>query len=249
MTVKQRISEDGERKLCTGALHPEGGEWLPLDQFHLLKSGRQAGKYQFECKRCWRNRQGRDADNGLVPITDVWPYIMRLRAQLGSNRAICHRLGVPETTISSWKSRKQKNIRGNLFSAIKKLAADVDTELDGFRRVGEAEIVEAEPLGSVLRKFCADWLKERPNFHVAYGSGSEFYSPVQWLADMAHTSPRRISGLCNGEYPRVALSQADEILSLIDKSFMLSNGEIPVVANPQWSLESYVAYMSERGCV
>lgn len=249
MTVKQRISEDGERKLCTGALHPEGGVWLPLDQFHLLKSGRQAGKYQFECKRCWRNRQGRGIDNGLVPITDVWPYVIRLRAQLGSNRAICKRLGIPETTFSTWKSKRYKNIRGNLVAQIKQLAAEVDEELSGFRRVGEPEIVEAEPLGSVLRKFCVDWLKERPIFHTEYGSGAEFYGPVQWLAEMAHTSPRRISGLCNGEYPRVALSMADVILSAIDKSYMLSNGEIPVVANPQWSLESYMAYMSERGCV
>jgi hypothetical protein len=131
-----------------------------------------------------------------------------------------------------------------------------------FRNMGEPEIVEAEPLASILRRFCVNWLKEYPqenNSQVRsksmYGEkGVYFMGPIQYISEKSGIDPRRISGMCNGEFPRVGLTQADAVLAAINMNHLLmakegETPEIPIKPNPQWSMEKYQEYMAERGCI
>jgi hypothetical protein len=119
-------------------------------------------------------------------------------------------------------------------------------------RRGEPEVVPGYQLAPVLQHWCAQWLRERPvgafNAH-SWGTGNDFVGPVQWLAQETGLNTRRVSGICNGEFPQVPLSQADRLLAAIGRIDLLATGEIQVVPNLNWTMEKWVAYMQERGCV
>lgn len=121
------------------------------------------------------------------------------------------------------------------------------------------EVVDGQLLAAVLQRWTVKFLAERPLRHVGTGEqisdengSAHFVGPVAWLAQESGLNVRTCSGLCNGEWQYVSLSRADAVLTAIGKNYMLGDSEdseIPVVRNPVWSQERWVAYMSKRGCI
>jgi hypothetical protein len=118
-------------------------------------------------------------------------------------------------------------------------------------RRGEPEVVLGEQLAPVLQEWCVRWFRDRPQGGYsakAWGTGVDFVGPVQWLAQETGMNVRRISGICNGEFSQVPLTQADKLLAAIGRVDLMATGEIQVVPSVRWSMEKWVAYMQERGC-
>lgn len=117
---------------------------------------------------------------------------------------------------------------------------------------GEAEVVPGFQLSAALRKWIVEYLDGRHIFDNQAGHRKDnqlkFYGPLQYLSEQTEINERRISGLCNGEYPFVPLSQADKLLQAIERPDMLGI-EIQVVPNPNWSPERWIEHMRERGCI
>jgi hypothetical protein len=118
---------------------------------------------------------------------------------------------------------------------------------------GEAEIVPGYELSPVLRKWVVEWLAERPLDYRPLGVtrgeqdlSNTFMGPIDWLAEKTGIHTRRVSGIVNGEFETVPLSQADALLSAIGRNDLLGY-EINVWPNPNWSLEKWMAYMQEHG--
>lgn len=232
------FSADGKMKLCRGTLHRQG-VYLPLHRYFKLKSGRRAGQLMSECSDCWRRRQGTDYS---VSVQSVLPIIDRLVEECGSAEAVCARIGVSRNQISVVK--RQQRVRGKFVEKLKKLDAEIQREKrEKWLNQMEPEVVESEPLGSVLRNFCVEWLNDRPK---GYG---DYLGPVDFLSQKSGLSTKLVSRICNSEKQFVFLSQADSLLTAIQRVEMLTNGEIKVIPNPTWSLEAYMAYMKDRGCV
>lgn len=200
-----------------------------------------------ECKDCWRVRQGTDYS---VAVENVLPLIDRLVGEVGSNEALCARIGVYRNQISV--VRRQKRVRGKFVEKLKALDAEIAKEkMTVWQKTMEPEVVEAEPLGQTLRDFCRDWINEYPASSDQLAMG-----PINWLHEKTkqpnigvQMSEKLISLICNSKKQFVAFSQADALLTAIRKDEMLRNGEIKVIANPTWSLETYMAYMKSRGCI
>lgn len=115
---------------------------------------------------------------------------------------------------------------------------------------GPAEIVLAEPLGSILRRWTIEYLADRPRYPDADGNLNEFMGPQTLLAEKTGLTLRRVAGICNGEYPRVPLHQADALLTAIHHNGELApGGRVTIHPNPNWSLERWFKYMEERGCL
>lgn len=115
---------------------------------------------------------------------------------------------------------------------------------------GDPQVVPGYQLAAVLQEFCAKWLENRPLLHSGKGiKGSGFVGPVQFIAQETGINTRRISGFCNSEFPTVSFYQAELVLLAIDREYLLSNGIIQVVPNPNWDLEDYLEWRREQGCV
>lgn len=140
--------------------------------------------------------------------------------------------------------------------------------------MGKPEVVTAEPLGSILRKFCEDWKRERPTGYDAAGKSRayrnspvqvssytyispdeeievepSFFGPEAWISEKTGINVRSIRGIRNGEYPYVPFEKVDAILQALNLTHYLYNGEIEVIRNPKWSVEAWQEYMADRGCV
>lgn len=235
-----RISIIGDRKLCTGPLHREG-VLLPITRFYILADGKPIS----QCIACRNYYLGRDADAGLISVADAMPMLERLFELAGGKTHAAARLGLPR----NYFSRQQTAIRRVTFNKARRLLEELDRERHYNR--GEAEIVDPEPLGSVLRAWVVTWLAEHPlpdNDPQLRNGSPAHMGPVQWLAEKTEIHIRRVSGICNGEFERVGLSQADALLTAIGE-FDLLGFEIPVKMNPTWSTETWHAYMAARGCI
>jgi hypothetical protein len=121
-------------------------------------------------------------------------------------------------------------------------------------RNGEAEVVPGYQLSAVLRRWVTAWLvdhplsQDDPQFRRNEISVSHV-GPIQYLAEKTGINTRRVSGICNGEFLHVPLSQADQLLVAAGLFDLLGTNEIQVIQNPNWSLETWVAYMEGRGCI
>lgn len=193
----------------------------------------------FECADCWRHRKG---NTYSIPVEIVLPIIARLKKELGSYEAISLRLGLAKNQISVVKH--QERVRGHFVGKLIALDHEIKREKnERWQYTMEPQVVEAEPFGSVLRSFCKAWIKERPI------DMPMVMSPYDFMHTHSDISVRQIARYCNSERPYIALSHAEAILFAIGKEEMLVNDEIKVIANPTWSLEAYVNYMKQRGCV
>lgn len=132
--------------------------------------------------------------------------------------------------------------------------------------LGEAEVVDGALLSEHLRAWVVEWLRERPISSNQSGfvrrpdktSGAvgvehisewvPFVGPIAYLSEKTGIHQRRVSGICNGEYEYVPLSQADALLTAAGLNHLLADGTIEVIPSPRWSLERWVDYMMERGC-
>ena len=121
-----------------------------------------------------------------------------------------------------------------------------------YNAIGEAEVVPGYQLSSVLKKWIVEWLVDHPlpqhDPQFRNGDGVAHIGPVQYLAEKTGINLRRVSGICNGEFLHVPLSQADLLLSAAERWERLGD-EIQVVQNPNWSFETWIAYMESRGCI
>lgn len=247
-----RNSIEGDRKLCTGPLHRDG-LMLPLSRFYQHSDGRPFS----QCIDCRNFYLGRGPESGLIPMEQAQPLLDRLFQLAGGKTIAAMALGLQR----NYFSRRQAAIRRKTFNDCRVLLEKLDQDRHWNR--GEPEIVDAEPLGSVLRAWIVRWLAERPTLtqtdvdedqsDAAYSNrrkviGNHFMGPIEWLSQETEINVRRVAGICNGEFERVGLSQADKLLTAIGK-FDLLGYEIPVRANPIWSPEAWYAYMVERGCI
>jgi len=118
---------------------------------------------------------------------------------------------------------------------------------------GEPEVVPGALLAQVLQNWCKRWLREwgiNPGTARSMIQQSGAVGPVQYLSQESGIHIRRVSGLCNGEFDFVGLSQAEQILMAIDQENLLRTGEIPVVPSPNWPFDKWVSYMEQqRGCI
>jgi len=237
--AKAVYSEDGSMKLCRGMLHREG-VMVPLHKYHIIKAGRLAGKPMYECADCWRYRQG---NKQSVSMDVMWPVINRLKSYLGTDMAICDRMGVHRATIS--RMRHQERMNGEYVQRFIDLDHEIAREQKIYRnKTGGPEVIRAEPLGTILRKFCKDWFSVRPT-----GVNTILMGPQDWLSTKTEISVRQIARFCNSENQFVSLVHADKIFTALGMQGWTEYDEIEIIPNPMWSLESYVAYMKERGCV
>lgn len=250
-----RYSENGELKKCSGFLHRENPVMLPLSHFHMLKSGHMAGKPMAECIECWRSRRGLDPAQRRVDRAEWVPVMTRLIEIVGSQAEVARKIGRFPSTLSRAKTNNQMG--ADLFRDMQNLLRDVEVEQKGNHvnwKRGEAEVVDAHEFSVILKKFAEDWLRERPKNSW---SGTEtleedekegFYGPVDWLAEKAELNVRRVQAFLNEEIENVPLSQADALMQAMNLTHLWGI-TIHVKPNPQWSMESYMAYMKERGCI
>jgi hypothetical protein len=115
-----------------------------------------------------------------------------------------------------------------------------------YNGMGEAEVVLGEQLSNVIRQWVKEWLVDRPRVDQING---RVMGPMDYLKEQTGIHIRRVQGIANGEFKLVSVTQADSILTVIGKQYMLSNGEIRVIPNPNWSLDRWTDYMRERGCI
>jgi hypothetical protein len=125
------------------------------------------------------------------------------------------------------------------------------TPESSYNGAGEAEVVPGFQLSVVLRKWVVEWLRERPyrNENTNGATVMQFHGPHDYLSEQTGLHVRRVSGIINGEFFVVPLTQADALLQAIERPDLLGAGEIQVVVNPNWSLEKWMDYMAERGCI
>lgn len=244
--ARGKYTEDGARKLCKGRSHPPGGEYVPLRDFDFHKSGRLKGRPFYVCKPCWNLVRGRDPGAGQISWEHAWPVINRLIEHFGSKAEVVRQLGRHGNWL--YEIRRTESIKRTHFEEAKKLLAEIEAE-ERHYRVGEAEVVRAEPLGEVLRGWVREWLADRP-LNTGMGATVEatFMGPISYLAEKTEINERRVSGIINGEYAHVGLSQADALLTAAGLWDLLTIGEIPIIPNPNWSMEQWQRYMDDRGC-
>jgi hypothetical protein len=116
--------------------------------------------------------------------------------------------------------------------------------------MSEAEVVSAELLGKVLLEWEERWYRERDHRESTkpYDERLPITGPRKYLENEAGVNGRAIYEIVRGRRKYVTLTVAEKLLMAIDREYMLVNGDIPVVPNPQWSAERYNTYMRERGC-
>lgn len=249
--ARGKYSEDGSRKLCKGRTHPPGGEYVHVSQFHVHKAGRLAGRPFYVCKPCWNVLRGKQPDDGMISWDEAWPVINRLIEHFGSKAEVVRQLGRHQSWL--YEIRKYPSIRRAHFLEARDLLRKVEA-LQRHHGQGQAEVVRAEPLGTVLRGWVQDWLAERPLNQQPTGQNPfddkqyDFMGPIQLLHEKTEINPRRITGIINGEFEFIGVSQADALLTAAGMWDLITLGEIEVIPNPNWSMEKWQSYMSERGC-
>ena len=117
---------------------------------------------------------------------------------------------------------------------------------------GDALIVRAEPLGYYLRVWKRKYLAEHPSqkddsqVHGRKGQHLTHFGAINWLAQESGIDKSEVGKICNGYFAHVSLSKADRLLTTIGMSFLLFN-EIEVIPSPNWSIQSWVGFMANRG--
>jgi hypothetical protein len=94
---------------------------------------------------------------------------------------------------------------------------------------------------------------ERPPRHYGHDDpytdkSALFIGALTYIEQESGLPIRTLNRIIRQEYKTVSLRIADQVLGAIDREYLLVDGLIPVIPNPQWSYERYVRYMQERGC-
>jgi hypothetical protein len=122
-------------------------------------------------------------------------------------------------------------------------------EEDRKNGAGEPQVVLCEQLAIEVRDWSKKWLVERDSSLFSNDPAVKVMGPIDWLSEKTGIHVRRLGGISNNEFDTVSLSQAEKILIAIDRDYMLSNGEIHVIPNPNWSLEKWTDHMRQAGCI
>jgi hypothetical protein len=138
---------------------------------------------------------------------------------------------------------RERQHEARMARPLARLREEVEEAEKKYNAAGEPEVVFGKQLAEVLNTWREEWLKKRD-----YEKEQRVMGPLDWLKEMTGLHARRIYGLMQAENPYVSLTQAELILMVIDREYLLSNGTIRVVPNPNWSPEKWLAYMEERGC-
>jgi hypothetical protein len=111
---------------------------------------------------------------------------------------------------------------------------------------GEPEVVPCYQLAKILNEWIEKYVADRPLRMAEDGGafGETFMGPIAWLVDKTGLNERSIHRIIKEEIKVVSLTQADLLLTAIDRHL----SEVQVVPNPNWSLERWIDYMKERGC-
>jgi hypothetical protein len=85
--------------------------------------------------------------------------------------------------------------------------------------------------------------------NVAYsGEFTQQSGYATWISEESGISQRRVYGILNLESKVTSLDIADKILQALEMTYVLHNGEVPVIPNPRWTQEHWVRWMNKRGC-
>jgi hypothetical protein len=124
-----------------------------------------------------------------------------------------------------------------------------------FKGTGEALVVDKEQMAAVLLDFRTKWNVEHPvtNNGRGYGSpNSNANGYGHWLGAWGYLGfetgidPSVIGKISRCEMPIVSLTKAEKILMAMGLQHMLSNGEIQVLKNPNWSWRQLRLWRTEQ---
>lgn len=133
-------------------------------------------------------------------------------------------------------------IRARAAGLHRQRMAKAERKYPAERGMGSPEVVPGYQLANAMRAWRHQHDLEHPQ---GYGS---FIGPIQLLAEHTGIHPRRIHAFLDCEFEVVPSEQAELVLLAMGQEHLYGT-EVQVVASPHWSLERWVAYMAERGCV
>lgn len=114
-------------------------------------------------------------------------------------------------------------------------------------------VVRTEQLADFLLEWEKNFIGDRPRFAGSRQFGEQakeiFMGARTFLSEHSGIPVRRIYAIIEKESQHVTFRTAEALLIAAGHEYLLSNGEIEVIANPRWSQERWQAYMAERGCI
>lgn len=239
--LKRGYSPDRKFKRCRGPLHPQG-VMLPVSAFRMNN-----GRHEPRCRRCKALYYGRDSQNILISVEHFEPIVDFLQFHLGSKRAICDRLGVSR----SYLSMKTEHRQGKHFRTMCNMALEIVADKGMTYKRVDRQVVEAEPLGGILREWQADFKKEWgiAERDTKTGNDSITFAPVSYLKEKTGIGFKKLSQILNSERPLVWFSDADRLASAIHRPELIIFGEIPVLHNPEWVPTQHIKNLKAQGLI
>lgn len=121
---------------------------------------------------------------------------------------------------------------------------------------GEPEVVLSSQLAPLMNEWRKKWDAEHSrhaptptrsgrNKRVDYDSSM---GPLDWLSEKTGINARRLNGMMRQEMKHISLSQADLVLVAIDRLDAFHH-TVLIIPNPNWTMERWTGYMTERGCI
>jgi len=146
------------------------------------------------------------------------------------------------------RQRIESEERRRLEEHIHRIKQDQPKKYNG---AGEPLVVPSSALAPVLMEW-KNWYELEHESDYQRGQintdNPTMFGPMQYLEFHSGLPARRIYGIMRQETKHTSLSIADRLLGAIDKGYLLASGAIPVVPNPHWRMDTWIAYMNKRGC-
>lgn len=121
---------------------------------------------------------------------------------------------------------------------------------------GQGEPLVVIGLGSFLKQWVEEWRSSRPPnrkvLHHEQGwsdNTPNFMSAYYYLEEQTGIHHDRLRAIASGKIARVSLSQADLIVSALERPDLLRSRGISVIPNPNYTQEQWISRMRERGCI
>ena len=180
-----------------------------------------------------------------VPIERAQPILDRLFQIYPRKTQVADALGMGHREFRAM--RKNRYIQQRTFDRLLGLINEHEEHLRGKGGM-PLEVVSAPQLSQILRAWSVIWMQEHPTTELYNGVVT---GPTAVIAARSGISARTVSRWMNNstgaEYVDVYV--ADKLLDAIDESFALVDGRLPVIPNPQLSMESWVRRMEAKGCI
>lgn len=126
---------------------------------------------------------------------------------------------------------------------LEKKLQELDREFSGKRpqRTGEALVVRTAEIAPLIEL----WLLQQEDGRLDRDIS---LTGLQILSEFSGLNQRRINGIRNTEMKFISLGDADKLLVAMGMEEYLLSGNLIPVPNPNWSYESWMDYMREKGC-